>query len=58
MPYSTSKPDKETLQQYLERRHKDRNAPPEPAEIRRQLGWSMRPEDDLTAADRLALPER
>lgn len=52
MPYQTTKPSKQTLQQYLEQRHKDGKAPPTPDEIRRQLGWGLNP------GNKLALPER
>ncbi len=37
----TKKPDKETVKRYLDERHKNKQPPPTPEEIRRQLGWEL-----------------
>jgi len=50
----TTKPSKETVREYMERRtHAPLDPPPTPDEIRRQLGWHLvpanrRPDGDET----------
>lgn len=40
----TTKPDKVTVREYMERRtHQQLEAPPTPDEIRRELGWHLLP---------------
>jgi len=38
-------PPKHVVRAYLERRSRDPKPPPAPEEIRRQLGWELRPAD-------------
>ncbi|MCG2586510.1 hypothetical protein [Massilia sp. TS11] len=41
MTTQTTHPSKETLQQYLERRHQANEVPPTPDRVREQLGWHL-----------------
>lgn len=38
---AATQPSKEQVRVFMERRRVARTPPPEPAEIRRQLGWNM-----------------
>lgn len=39
-----SQPLREVLREYLAERHKSQNPPPTPEQIRRELGWHLRPD--------------
>ncbi len=42
----TTKPPKQLVRSYLERRtHAEEDPPPSPDDIRRELGWSLIPEN-------------
>lgn len=41
----TTRPPKETVRQYMERRTLAEDPPPTPEEIRQQLGWYLIPEN-------------
>jgi hypothetical protein len=41
MPYATTHPTKEVLQQYLLDRRQSKTPPPSNQEVRRQLGWEL-----------------
>lgn len=38
---STTKPDRQLVREWMDRRAYDNNPPPTPAEIREQLGWTI-----------------
>ncbi len=48
-------PTKEQVRAYMLRREADRRPPPPPAEIRRQLGWSLVPDEHAPAMLQLCL---
>ncbi|MES2757267.1 MAG: hypothetical protein V4693_07820 [Pseudomonadota bacterium] len=48
-------PTKEQVRAYMLQREADRRPPPPPAEIRRQLGWRLTPEEPERAVLRLCL---
>jgi len=43
MPHRITQPTKEQVRAYMAAREAARHPPPEPAEIRRQLGWRLLP---------------
>ena len=45
-------PPKQLVRAYLERRARDKQPPPSPEEIRRQLGWGLSPGDFKAAGPR------
>lgn len=48
---STTKPDKQAVRDWLDRRAHEDEAPPTPEEVRRQLGWGLVPENGKQEQD-------
>lgn len=47
-----TQPPKDVVRAYLERRSREHAPPPSPEEIRRQLGWGVKPPDCKAGANR------
>ena len=48
---STTHPTKQLVRDYMDARTRSDDPPPTPAEIRRQLGWDMLPQNRQPDAD-------
>lgn len=40
-------PSKQQVRDYMQQRRTEHTPPPDPAEIRRQLGWSLKQAEDM-----------
>jgi hypothetical protein len=49
---STTHPSKEQVRQWMTERQEQRRPPPEPEDVRRELGWGMLYNNDPRAGER------